>query len=224
MKSEPWFKNPDCVELNIIKYKSISNSTAVAAVAIKDKAVVQEFMQRINSLPANGDEMIDMGPKAARTTLSFSCANNSVQMIEFLNKKIKTPSTGFLSAKNSDEENLYRDIDAIVQPDFNKRLPKIKDLRIQFKDFTVAFTGEKNTPQPEGGPTVGPTNNVFYSVWQKASANEISFNIFDGQIPPQPQAFVVGKKIYYILTYQNGKGESLYPKYFEISEKVSRNR
>jgi len=220
MKTSSWFKNTDCSELTIIKYKSVSDDTSVALITIKDSAAVKEIADRIRSLPADGAEMIKVGPKAPRTYLSFTCADGSFRDVEFINKKIKTPSTGFLGGKNAIEDDLYRDLDGLVQPDLNKRIPKIKGHRIEFKEFTIVFSGAVHTPQPAGGPTVGPTSQNFYSIRTNGSANTVSLEIFDGQNTPQPEGFLVGKKIYYLLTFWNGSKERLYPTHFEISEKI----
>jgi len=224
MKTSSWFKDTDCVELTVIKYKSVSDDIALASITIKDKAAINDIADRIRSLPPAGAEMIKMGPKSPRTHLSFKCGDGSIQVVEFLDKRIKTPSTGFLGAKNAIEDDLYRDLDGLVQPDLNKRIPKIKNHRIEFKEFIILFTGAIHTPQPDGGPTVGPTSRNFYSIWKEGSANTVSLEIFDGQISPGPEGFLVGKKIYYLLTFENGAHERLYPKHFEVSEKIPRRR
>lgn len=117
-----------------------------------------------------------------------------------------------------------RDIDSLVQPELNKRMPRIKDYRFDFKEFYIVFTEEKHTPQPPDGPTIGPTSMAYYTVWQKQGTNEVSLGIFSGQIPPEPQGFLVGKNIYYLLTYENVEHDRLYPEYFEISEKLPKRR
>ena len=224
MNTPSWFQNTDCNNLNITRYKSISNDETISSVEIKEPSAIKNLIARIESLPKQGDEMVKPGPKAEKIVLSFGCKDQSAQSIEFINKKIKTPSTGFLSKKNETEENLYRDIVALLEPKINKRLLKVKGLSFNFKNFTVKFTDAEHTPQPEGGPTIGPTSRDFFSVYENESANEVRLVIFSGQIPPQPQAFVVAKKIYYLITYVNSAQESLYPRYFEVSDKLPRRR
>lgn len=224
MSKLQWFNSTECSEVNIIKYKSISNDDTVAMLTIKDTSAISDIIKRIQSIPADGEKMKSWGDKAKRTLLTFTCANKQIQHIEFIEGKIKTPSTGFLTGQNTSEDNLYRDIDALVEPDLNKRLLKIKDQRIKFKNFTIAYTGEKNTPQPPGGPTIGPTTDTYFSIWQNDSANQVQVTIFEGQLPPQPQAFVADKKTLYLLTYENAAHESLKPQYFEISDKLPRRR
>lgn len=219
-KKMSWFNNKDCKELNIFKYKSISDDSVLASTTIKNKSSIDEIIRRIEALPAEGDKYVSFGRAAKRTVLSFTCGNGEFQEIQIINSKFKTPSTAFLSSKNTDEENLSRDLDGLVQPDLNKRILKINDHSINFKDFSITFLKDTHTPQPEGGPTVGPTSESLFSIYRKSSANETQLKIFTGQIPPQPQEFVIGKKIYYLLTYQNAAKEGLYSKYFEVSEKL----
>jgi hypothetical protein len=220
MTNLSWFKNTDCIELNILKYKSLSEESVVASTVIKNKEGIKYFIDRINSLPADGDEKISFGPKSERALLIFTCADNTFVNIEIISNKIKTPSTGFISKKNSIEENICRDIDGLVSPDLNKRILKIPDHPVKFQDFTIAFIKSEHTPQPEGGPTIGPTSKAYYHLWEKGTANLLNIIIFTGQIPPAPQHFVTqDKKIYYLLTYRNVAGEPLGANYFEISDR-----
>lgn len=224
MKKRTWFTNTNCTELTIIKYKSKSNHDVLGSISTKEKSVIKEIIDRISALPVDGDEMKSWGPKTKYTVLSFACDNNTSESIEIYNGQFKTPSTGFNAEVSKAEENLALDIEAMVVPAVNIKIPRIKDYAVRFEEFTVKYTGSKHSPQPEGGPTIGPTNEHYFSIWENGSANEVSISIFDGQIPPQPQAFVVGKKIYYLLTYQGVKGESLYPGHFMVSDKLPRRR
>lgn len=224
VKTLSWFTNTNCTELTITKYKSESNHDVVASVSTKEKSAIKEIIERIKALPVDGDKMKSWGPKTKYTALYFTCEGNTSQSIEIYDGKFKTPSTGYIVETLPAEQTLAQDIEALVLPILNVRLPKIKDYPVRFKDFLIKFTGNEHTPQPEGGPTVGPTNRNYFSVWENSSANEVSIAIFDGQIPPQPQAFVVGKKIYYLLTYQGVKGEALSPNHFMVSDKLPRQR
>jgi len=219
VKTLSWFKQTNCSELNIYKYKSVSNDNVIASTTIKDPDIIKEIMNRIQELPTNGDKMKSFGPDVKKTSLHFLCNNEGSEVIEIYNDKFKTPSTGFLSETADKEKNLVLDIEAIVHPELNMRLPKLKDHLFKFKNFRVKYTGSKHTPQPKDGPTIGPTNLNYYTVVKDGEANKMNFSIFDGQLPPQPQAFVIDKKTYYILTYQGLKNESLAPNYFMISDK-----
>ena len=220
MKTLSWFSNTDATELTITEYKSVSDNKVVSSITIKDRAAIAELIKRIQALSASGDEMVKKGSKTSKIVLNFSFADQTYQSIDFLNKKIVTPSTGFLSTKNQIEADLYRDIDGLVEPDVNKRILKIKNQQIKFKDFLIVYTGEKYTPQPQGGPTIGPTYNTFFDVWENGSANRVSIDIFTGQIPPQPKGFVANQKIYNLLTFYNVAKERLGPNYFEVSDQL----
>lgn len=223
MKSLTWFKSVDCSEINIIKYKSISDENIISSITIKEVSAIKEIINRIQKIPVDGDKMKSFGPKTKKTKIIFSCPGKDSQQIEIYDQKIKTPTTGFLTPTPVEETELVRDIEALVAPELNTKMPKIKDLPIKFKGFSVTFSGTIETPQPANGPTIGPTNKNFYNIVEEGSANQVQLSIFDGQIPAQPQAFVVGKKIYYLLTYQSLSNETLYPKYFEISDKKPKN-
>lgn len=224
MKTFKWFESTDCAELNIIKFKSISDDKVVGETTIKSKEAIKAIIDRIQALPANGDMMVKWGPKAERTHLSFQCPGKDSHAIQFFGNRVKTPSTGFLTEKTPAEDSLIRDIDSLVFPGLNKRILKLKDHPVKFKDFVITYIGTEHTPQDPKGPTVGPTNRTHFKIWENESANTITLSIFDGQLPPQPQAFVVGKKFYYLLTYQNVAHESLSPNYFEVSDKLPKRR
>lgn len=215
-----WFKNVECLEMTINKYKTLSSSAIPVEIVIKDIPYIKEIRQRITLLPVDGKELLKPAANTPRLKLSFRCADGSNEVVEFLGKKIRTPSKGFLGTKDILEANLFRDLDALVDPDLNKRIPKIKDQFIKFKGFSIVYAGEKKTPQDPNGPTIGPTSESYYNVRENDSANQVTMSIFEGQIPPQPQSFAIGKKVFYLLTYLNGAGESLHDKYYEISKSV----
>jgi hypothetical protein len=217
-----WFKNINCTELNIIKYKSISEQTAVAEITVKDKAAIDDLMKRIEALPTSGEEMVKPGPHTPLTKLTFNCADQNNQVIEILNNKFKTPSSGFIAEKNSHEESLAEDIDALVQPGLNKKILKIKDQPMKFKDFILTYTGAEYIPAPKDGPTIGPRTKTFFSVRVPGLGNETILSISEGQLPPAPQSFLAAKKEYILLTYESSKKERLYPKYFEVTDHFSK--
>ncbi|MBY0415888.1 MAG: hypothetical protein K2Q18_17075 [Bdellovibrionales bacterium] len=218
MKDLKWFSNSDCTELNIVKYNSLSEKKLIAEVTLKNKLVVDNFVSRINSLPTIGDEKVKFGKDVELTTLSFKCGVDVYQGIEIYGKKIKTPSTGFINSKNPIEDVLVSDLDSLVHPQLNKRILKIEGHRFIFKDFQIVYKGDVHTPQPVGGPTIGPTSKSYYSVWANDQANEVNLAIFSGQIPPQPQNFAVGKTIYTLFTFKGLSGDSIFPNYFEIAK------
>lgn len=217
-----WFTSANCSELTITKYKSESKHDVVATVSTKEKSVIGIIMDRIKALPVDGDKMKSWGPKTKYTSLYFRCDDDKPNYINIYDGHFQTPSTGFNVGHDAVELVLAKDIEAMVVPELNSKLPKIKNYTFKFKDFMITFINTEHTPQSQGGPTVGSTNKNFFSVFQNGSANEVNISIWDGQIPPQPQAFAVGNKIYYLLTYQGIKGESLFPSHFMISEKLPR--
>ena len=219
MKNLVWFENTECSDLNITKYKSNTNDTVIAQITISDKDIIQQIISLIQKIPPQGDKMKSFGPDAKKISLAFTCTNKPSQIIEIYNDKIKTPSTGFLSTADAAETQLIDLTNALLNVSLETKLSKLINYAYKFKDFTITFTGTKHKPQPTGGPSLGPSNQNFYTLSENGHANTVNFNIYDGQIPAQPQAFVVGKNTYYLLTYKSPKGEDLYPNYFMISSK-----
>ena len=214
-----WFTNTNCSELRITKYKSISTPEIIATVSIQDQVAIGKIIEGIKSLPMEGDEMKKLGPDAKRTSLSFIC-EKSEQIIEIYNGKFKTPSTAFLSPSPDLEVNLVTDIEVLVIPALGLRIPRIQDHPVKFPGFIIKYTGTDHHPQPKLGATTGPTSMHHYKILPAGSANEVLLSIFDGQIPPQPQAFAVGKKVYYLLTFQDLSHKSLHATHFMISEQL----
>lgn len=129
-----WFENTQSNRLEIIKPQSISKHNILRYVIIKDSFAIENLIARITKIPADGDQMISFGSEAQVIELKFHC-ENQIQNIGIYEKKFKTPSTGFNSGKNAVEESLYRDIDALLFPDFNKLMLKVKNLSFTIQRF-----------------------------------------------------------------------------------------
>ena len=215
-----WLESSNCTELSIYRYKSISDDKRIAEVTIKNKEAIQELSERIYSLLKNSDKMTKLNPKDERTDLIFQCEDKEPQTIKIISKRFEVTSTHFLKTAKNDEKNLVRDIESLLNPGLNKRILKIKDHLVKFKDFSIKYITSVHMPQDPNGPSIGPTNNVQFEIFKNDSSNKFNVIIFDRQTPPQPEKFVIGKKNYYLLTYQNLIGERLYPKYFEISDQI----
>lgn len=211
-----WFNTEECNALEIKKYQSISVHQVVSAVAINDSKVVKSIMQRIKNIPADGDMMKSFGPDAESIDLIFHCANDTTQKVEIYQKRFKTPSTGFNSGKNETESLLYSDIDALLFPDCEKRILKVKNVALEFRDFSLTYLGETNSePAPV---TASWTTNRF--LIKDNNNNEQIVDIASGQLSPQPYNFDIGKVGFTLLTYQTEMKDRLYPDYFQV---VNRN-
>lgn len=224
MEEATWFKYQNCSELEIYKYKSVSKDDLISTITIKEITAINSIREKIKSLPVNGDEKVSWSASSQRIVLSFKCEGENFEKVEIINRKIKTPTTGFLSINNKVESELVSNLESLLEPKLNQRILKIKDYVVKLKDFSIIFTGNKERIQLPGEPTIGTTNRHFFQVNENMSANSTILEIFDGQIPPQPQGFVVGKKIYYLITFQFKPGEDLYPHYFVISDKLPSRR
>ena len=222
MKKVPWFKGPDCSELSILYFPSQSDEKAMAMLQIKEPGIVQSVADRIRSLP-DGDEKISWGKAASRMTLEFLCGQDW-ERIDIIGGRIKTPSTGFISEKTPKEAELVDDLLAMAVPQVNRPLPMLPKFSFRFKDFTIAYDRTEHTPQPPGGPTIGPTSRSFYEIVALGTGNTVTISIFSGQIPPQPQSFAIGKKVYYLLTFGDEKGKRLRPGTFVVSDRTPSKR
>lgn len=211
-----WFNTEECNALDIKKYQSISVHQVVSAVTINDSRVVKSIMERIKNIPAEGDMMKSFGPDVESIDLIFHCANDTTQKVEIYQKRFKTPSTGFNSGKSETESLLYADIDALLFPNFGKRILKIKNVALEFKDFSLTYLGKTNSePAPV---TASWTTDQF--LVKDNNNNEQIIDIASGQLSPPPYNFDIGKVDFALLTYQTEMKERLYPDYFQV---VNRN-
>jgi len=211
-----WFNTEECNALDIKKYQSISVHQVVSTVTIDDSKAVKSIMERIKNIPADGDMMKSFGPDAESIDLVFHCANDTTQKVEIYQKRFKTPSTGFNSGKNETESLLYSDIDALLFPDYEKRILKIKNLELKFKDFSLAYLGETHS---EPAPVSASWTMNRFTI-KGNNNNEQIIDITSGQLSPQPYNFDIGKVGFTLLTYQTQMKDRLYPDYFQV---VNRN-
>lgn len=215
----PWFSNTACNMIEIKKFKSISDHQITKSVSINDADAIKSLMQRIAKIPAGGNMMKSFSDEAEEIRLAFHC-ENKIQEIGIFNKRFQTPSTGFNPGKNQLEEDLYHDIDALLFPDFNKRILKIKNLALPFKGFTVTYKGssfeDANTE---------PKQITCQRFTIKDRIQEQDIEIRSGQIEPQPRTLDVRlnrtlpfSSTITFYTHQSGLGKNLYPDYFQISK------
>jgi hypothetical protein len=156
--------------------------------------------------------MVSFGPDAESIDLLFHCDNKTIQTVEIYQKKFKTPSTGFNSGTNEVESLLYSDIDALLFPDLNKRILKIKNVALKFKDFSLTYLGAVASEKTLA--TVSWTSDRF--MMKDNSDKEQIIEISSGQLPPAPYNFDIGKVGFTLLTHQAGMTHRLYPDYFQV--------
>lgn len=212
-----WFNDTDCHLIEINKLKSISDRKVIKSISIEDSNAIKSMMNRIAQIPADGDMMKSFGSNAEEIDLVFHCKNQK-QIIEIFEHRFKTPSTGFNSPENKIEDDLYQDIDALLFPDFNKRIPKIKNLSLPFKGFTVVYEG--STFEDLHPATIQTTTQKFLI---KDKKREQSIEIKSGQQAPLPKSVTLQlNKVLPITskitlnTHKSNKGEDLHPDYYQI--------
>jgi hypothetical protein len=208
---EPWFQSNECQELTIKKFESISNDRVLATVVIKDPLAIRNLVNRIESLEPNGDELISFGPNAESIDLNFLCQGKT-QKIEIYERKFKTPSTGFNSKESVTESELYRDIDALLFPEFGKAFLKIPNLEIKFKTFSVTYLESRKTQDEH---VANPINNDVYLL-NDGNGQTKTVEVIAGQTPSAPLQVRVGGINFHLVTSKTQEGQQLYPSYFQI--------
>lgn len=107
-----WFNHPPFSSLEIIQFQSISSRSIIESKCLTDAALIQSLVKQIQQIDPNGDMMVSFGPDAEYIRLNFT---NNVQQetVEIIQRKFKTPSTGFNSS-NTFEKELYEKIMALL--------------------------------------------------------------------------------------------------------------
>ncbi len=212
-----WFKNSKFLSLKIEKYKSISDTSLVASIRIADTNLLHKFVDRIKQIPADGEKMKSFAEDAEQIDLIFSCETGETERIQIIQKRFKTPSTGFNTSPNKFESELYADIDSLLFPELDKKMLKIPGLSLKFKSFTFVFVGTKEREQRPGEPTIGSISANTFTL-KPDGQQELLLRVTDGQIAPQPLRFSVNSESFILLTYETKKKDRLYPDYFQISK------
>lgn len=114
MDNRAWFEKKDFLVLRITQYTNISNPHVEKMLLIEDIAVVKHFVEVIEAISPNGDMMISFGPGAEHIELSFENGVHT-EKINFYQRKLKTPSTGFNSAKSREEQELYKEVESLLK-------------------------------------------------------------------------------------------------------------
>lgn len=109
----PWFNNPPFKTLEIIQFKSISSRSVIQSQCLTDVKLIQSLVEQIEKIHPHGDMMISFGPDAEYISLTFT---NEIQqeVVEIIQRKFKTPSTGFNSS-HAFEKELYEKIMVLLK-------------------------------------------------------------------------------------------------------------
>jgi hypothetical protein len=111
--NKAWFERKDFLILRITQHTNISNPHVEKMLLVEDIAVVKRFVEIIEAISPNGDMMISFGPGAEHIELSFEHGPYA-EKINFYQRKLKTPSTGFNSSRSQEEQELYREVEALL--------------------------------------------------------------------------------------------------------------
>lgn len=207
----PWFTNKDFTFLEIKKFISISEHEVERSVIINDIKFIKKLIEQIERIPSDGDKMISFSNSAEQIDLLFH-SKDHLREIQFFAKQIKTPSTGFNSVKSEFEINLYSDIDALLFPDFGKKILLIENLELDFKDFSITSMGSEFY---DAAPVSISFTKEKFLLKDKYKKEQI-VEIISGQRPPQPLTIKIYNLEITILTYKSDDSQRLYPDYFQI--------
>ncbi|MFZ3229697.1 MAG: hypothetical protein WA160_05805 [Pseudobdellovibrio sp.] len=208
--TKAWFAETACTSLEILKYKSISEKKITDAIQISENEAIQKIIKRIQKIPSGGEMMAKMGPHAEKIVLQFKC-KNEMQEIEIIEKKFKTPSTGFNAERTDIEKDLYADIHALLVPELNENVLKIENLDIKFKNMSVIYKGAEVNKKTSASD--------FTFIVKDKNGSEQIIKISTEQAAPQPVEFEVNNLKYALLTYENKNTKRIFPDYFQIIKK-----
>lgn len=176
-----WFKNKNCSSVEVARKKTSAQ--------IQDKEYIKRLITRIERLPADSDKMIKMGPDAELLTMTFKCGADET-VLEFWEKSLKTPSTGFNS--ESDLENqIYDEMDAILKPGLKKQLPKVRGHVYKVGNFTMTYIEQTFV---DAAPA---TISVFTDHYLLNGKTNLKISY--GQNPPQPLKFKAGSRFFVLM-------------------------
>jgi len=205
-----WFNTEIFASLEIKKHTSISVDQTERMVVITDSAVISHFVKRIVAIPVQGEMMISFSEVAEYVTLAF-CKDGITETVEFIQRRIKTPSTAF-HLRNEAEAGLYRDIEALLFPDFSKYILKTTGLELFFPGFSLTYQG--STFVDHAPVTVSVTTDLF--LLRDTDHKEQLLEIHSGQLAPAPLKIYTAAGTSELRTYTAIDGYRLYPYYFQL--------
>ncbi len=108
-----WFNHTSFKTLEICQFNSISSRSVIQLKSLTDEALIQSLAEQIQEIPPNGDMMVSFGPDAEYISLTFT---NDIQqeVVEIIQRKFKTPSTGF-NSNSLLEKELYEKIMSLLK-------------------------------------------------------------------------------------------------------------
>ncbi|MDB5256878.1 MAG: hypothetical protein JWM14_1573 [Chitinophagaceae bacterium] len=107
-----WFKTKAFTALEIEEFQSISKHKVIQSATVSDMSIIQSLVEGIEQIDPNGDMMVSWGPDAQYMTLTF-INEKEREVIEVIQQKFKTPSTGFYG-RNEQEASLYTTIRTLL--------------------------------------------------------------------------------------------------------------
>ncbi len=209
-----WFQKIGCESMRVIEYNSMGERKILNERTVKDKEFIRFLQQFITTIPVLGDENIRIGPGASYMVAEFTCGGKTTEIIEFINSRIKTPSTAFLSNPNDVESKVLNDFKALLRPPtYNQHAPKITNNPLKYPDFEITYLkSEDRTPKD----TTATLNVESYKV--KSTKGEVqTVEVRSGQLPPKDVTFKVNEKSFDLITFAR-EGLQLHPNLLVVRE------
>ena len=193
--------------MEILRHESLADHRVVRAVKVDDLGFINILASRIEKIPTDGDMMISFAGGAEYMEVLFY-SEEKIQEVEIIQKGFKTPSTGF-NSKNEFEQEIYNDIDALLFPAIGKKIPKVENLKLDFGEFSIEYKGNEFR---DFAPATLSFHIDTFKLYDR-KGNEQKIEISSGQLPPKPYTATVNNLKFSIVTFSK---EGLYPAYFKV--------
>ena len=108
-----WFPHKNFTSLVINQHTSLADHRIQKSITIHDAAEIQDLINRIEVIPAEGDMMVSFAGSAEHITLDFY-GDGKLHQLDIISRRFKTPSTGFNSRGNDIEPKLYQHIASLL--------------------------------------------------------------------------------------------------------------
>jgi hypothetical protein len=210
MTERAWFAHKDFTSLEIRKHKSLADHAIVKTIKISDGRYINELVGRIGQIPANGDMMVSFSGAAEHIELIFYSGDQG-QAIDVIQKRFKTPSTGF-NPKDDYEREVYAELDAMLLPALEKILPKVEHVEFDFGDFSVVYKGSRFV---DLAPVTLSFDIAQFELRDKNGKTQ-SIEVYAGQVPPGPLDLEVDGVKISLLTYHSKEQKRIYPGFFQV--------
>lgn len=209
---ETWLPDAPCDVLRIRQRGRGEGPYDSDGLRIEDGAFIAHLLSALAALPLEGDEHLKPGPESRQVELEFGCGDE-IWKVRIFDGKVQLANGGFRSEASERERALIVGIEALLNPEVGRILPKVVGLALALGPFTLAFQG--TTFEDHAPVTVSFNKDTFEVTDPKGGIQTLT--VSSGQLPPQPRAFSVGGASFTLFTFKAPSGERIYPDHFLIT-------